>query len=79
MEEEEVGALVRALPLRKAPGPDHITNEHSKFGSSKLPSILTVLFNSILMSGHVPLSFRHGLMLHFNHVFASLEHNCQVI
>ena len=47
VEEDEVEAIVRSLPLRKAPGPDHITNEHLKFGSSKLSSILTVLFNAI--------------------------------
>ena len=63
VEEDEVEAIVRSLPLRKAPGPDHITNEHLKFGSSKLSSILTVLFNAILTSGHVPLSFRHGLII----------------
>ena len=36
VEEEEVEAIVRSLPLRRAPGPDHITNEQLKFGSSNL-------------------------------------------
>ena len=63
VEEEEVEAIVRSIPLRKAPGHDHITNEHLKFGSSKLSSILIALFNAVLVSGHVPLSFRRGLII----------------
>ena len=34
--EEEVAAVIYSLPLKKAVGPDQLTNEHLKFGSSLL-------------------------------------------
>ena len=56
-------AIIHSLPLRKAAGPDHITNEHLKFGGSELPTVFSALFNAILLSGHIPVSFRHGLII----------------
>ena len=44
-------------------GPDQLTNEYLKFGSSLLPVILSTLFNAILLSGHIPAPFKHGLYL----------------
>ena len=52
--EEEVRLIIHSLPLKKAAGPDHITNEHLKFGGSVLPAILSSLFNAIVISGHIP-------------------------
>ena len=60
---DEVEAVIRSLPLKKAAGPDHITNEHLKFGGSMLPAVLTSLFNAILLSGYIPAVFRHGLIV----------------
>ena len=37
--QEEVVVFIHSLPLRKAAGPDHITNEHLKFRSSGLPTM----------------------------------------
>ena len=34
-----------------------------KFGGSGLRRVLCALFNSILLSGHIPASFRHGLII----------------
>ena len=61
--EEEVVAIIHSLPLWKAAGPDHITNEHLKFGGSGLPMVLSALFNATFLSGHIPASFRHGLII----------------
>ena len=35
--EEEVESVIHSLPLKKAAGPDRLTNEHLKFGSPLLP------------------------------------------
>ena len=57
--EEKVVAIIHSLPLKKAPGPDHVTNEHLKFGGSVF---LTALFNAVFLSGHIPAPFRHSLI-----------------
>ena len=61
--EEEVRSIIHSLPLKKAAGPDRITNEHLKFGGSVLPAILSSLFNAILISGHIPAPFKLGLII----------------
>ena len=61
--EEEVRSIIHSLPLKKAAGPDHVTNEHLKFGGSILPPILSSLFNAILISGHIPTPFKLGLII----------------
>ena len=61
--EEEVSSIIHSLPLKKAAGPDRITNEHLKFGGSVLPAILSSLFNAILISGHIPAPFKLGLII----------------
>ena len=46
MVSEEVVAIIHSLPLQKAAGPDHITDEHLKFGGSRLPTVLSALHSS---------------------------------
>ena len=55
-----MAAVIHSLPLKKAVGPDKLSNEHLKFGGTALPAILTRLFNAILLSCHIPDTFRHG-------------------
>ena len=52
---EEVTAIIHSLPLRKSAGPDRLSNKHLKFGSSVLPAVLAVIFNTILL---FPIFFR---------------------
>ena len=40
-----------------------MTNEHLKFEGSVLPTILSALFNAVLLSGHIAAPFRHGLII----------------
>ena len=55
--EEEVRSIIHSLPLTMAAVPDHLTNEHLKFGGSMLSAILTSPFNANLISGlFLPLS-----------------------
>ena len=61
--EEEVASVISSLPSEKAAGHDHLTNEHLQFSPPAIASILTNIFNSILLSGHVPTSFQHGLIV----------------
>ena len=61
--EEEICANIHSLPSKKAAGPDKITNEHLTFAGSLLSAILTHLFNAILLSGYVPICFRHGYII----------------
>ena len=59
----EIEDVISSLPLRKAAGYDHLTNEHLRFAAPPVNDILTITFNSILLSGHIPTSFRHGLIV----------------
>ena len=61
--EEEIACIIASLPPGKAAGHDHVCNEHLKFAPPVIASILTTIFNSILLSGHVPTSFQHGLIV----------------
>ena len=61
--EEEVSAIIKLLPPKKATGPDNLANEHLLYGGAVLPNLLTFIFNSIFQSGHIPESFRHGLII----------------
>ena len=61
--EEEVEPVINSLPLKKAAGLDHLTNEHLKFGGTNLPIALTPIFNTILISGHIPAAFKHGFII----------------
>ena len=61
--EEEVEAAIKTLTLQKAAGPDDIDPEHLVFGGSLLCKHLTVLFNAIVSSGHIPSTFQQGLII----------------
>ncbi|XP_046960645.1 uncharacterized protein LOC124530505 [Vanessa cardui] len=52
--EEEVAKGIKALKSDKSPGPDRITNEVIKAGSTCLVTPLTRLFNMILTSTNSP-------------------------
>ena len=60
---EEVEATIASLSSGKAAGHDSVMNEHIKFGGSSLPPIITLLFNAILLSGYIPVCFRHGVII----------------
>lgn len=60
--EEEVADTVASLKLNKAAGPDHIDPEHLRYGGSVLCAILTLIFNAIILSGHIPSAFCNGLV-----------------
>ena len=57
---EEIACIISSLLSGKAAGHDHLCNKHLKFAPPVTASILTTIFNSILLSGHVPTSFEHG-------------------
>ena len=50
--------MVESLPNGRAPGFDGICYEHIKFGSETLLSKLELLFNAIIVSQHIPASFK---------------------
>ncbi|GBP91231.1 Probable RNA-directed DNA polymerase from transposon BS [Eumeta japonica] len=52
--ETEVINSIRKLKLEKSPGADNVTNEALKFAHQILPTPLTELFNSILISSETP-------------------------
>ena len=60
---EEIACIISSLLSGKAAGHDHLCNKHLKFAPPVTASILTTIFNSILLSGHVPTSFEHGLIV----------------
>ena len=60
---EEIKSIIQRLPVKKAAGPDKLTNEHLKFSGPLLLDILATLFNAILTSGHIPPIFKHGLII----------------
>ena len=60
---EEVEATIASLSSGKAAGHDSVMNEHIKFGGPSLPPIITLLFNAILLSGYIPVCFRHGVII----------------
>ena len=41
---DEVAAIIHALPRRKAAGPDRLANEHLRFSSSVLSTLLSTIF-----------------------------------
>ena len=56
--------ILNSLKRNKAAGPDELDLEHLHFGGQQLVKVLTLLFNSsMVLAGHIPLSFRHGLVI----------------
>ena len=46
-----------SLKRNKAAGPDELDPEHLRFGGEQLMKVLTLLFNSMVLAGHIPPSF----------------------
>ena len=61
--EEEVDEVVKSLKVNKAAGPDDIDPEHLRFGGWHLVSLLTLLFNAMMLACHIPSVFRQGLVI----------------
>ena len=61
--EEEVAEVLNSLKRNKAAGPDELDLEHLRFGGEQLVKVLTLLFNSVVLAGHILSSFRHGLVI----------------
>ncbi|CAI8052195.1 LINE-1 retrotransposable element ORF2 protein, partial [Geodia barretti] len=59
----EVGTLISSLPKGKAAGPDYLSNEHLIFSHPIIANTLEILFNAILISGHIPSIFHQGLIV----------------
>ena len=54
----------QTLKLNKAARPDNIDPEHrSTLRRREIVQVLTLLFNALLKSSHVPSAFRHGLVI----------------
>ena len=60
---EEVETIISSLPKGKAAGPDYLSNEHQIFSHPLIANILEILFNSILISGHIPSIFHQGYII----------------
>ena len=60
---DEIESVIFSLPRGKAAGPDNLSNEHLIFSHPLTANILKVIFNSILLSGHIPTSFQLGLIV----------------
>ena len=61
---EEVDTLISSLPKGKAAGPDYLSNEHLIFSHPLIANIIEILFNSILISGHIPsIIFHQGIIV----------------
>ena len=61
--EEVVKEAVLSLKLKKTAGPDGIESEHLQFGKETLILLLTLIFNAIMLSGHIPQSLCRGLVI----------------
>jgi hypothetical protein len=59
----EVTETVKHLNVRKAPGPDLITNEHIKYANVILSKHLTQLFNMITWTCYSPEMLRTGIII----------------
>ena len=55
--------VVLSLTLNKVAGPDNINPEHLRYGRNLLINTLTLIFNAIIASGHIPAAFRCGLVI----------------
>ena len=58
---QEVSQAVLASPLRKAPGPDLIKNEHLRQAMVLMPC-LTALFNEVPKTSRIPKEWRQSLL-----------------
>ena len=60
---EEVTTCIGKLKLGKTPGADSITTEHVKYAGFSLVRLLTFVFNHIVATEYVPVSFRRGIQI----------------
>ena len=60
---EEVYRAIHSLQLGTASGPDQIQSEHLCYGSTPLIHHLSIVFNLIVNTEHVPWSFQQGLII----------------
>ena len=60
---EEVYKAIHSLQLGTASGPYQIQPEHLHYGGSPLAYHLFILFNLIVNTEYIPLSFRRGLII----------------
>ena len=60
---EEVKEAVLSLKLNKAAGQDNLDPEHLVYGGQSLIAYLTVLYNAIMATCHIPFPFLHGLVI----------------
>ena len=60
---EEVYRAIHSLQLETASGPDQIQPEHLCYGSTLLIHHLSILFNLIVNTEHIPWSFQQGLII----------------
>ena len=51
---KELQELIIALPVGKACGYDHISNEHFKYANEKLHILMSLLYSSLLIHGFLP-------------------------
>lgn len=64
--QQEVSTAIKSLKYNKSPGNDGVTTEALKLGKLSLRPHLTNLFNTMLRTGKVPLTFCHSniILLH---------------
>ena len=53
----QVLRVLGKLPLRKAPGPDRISNEELRAGAEEIAGILCVFFDIVMMLGVIPVAW----------------------
>ena len=51
---KELQELINAMPVGKACGYDHISNEHFKYANEKLHILMSLLYSSQLIHGFLP-------------------------
>ena len=61
--QSEVIKACRTLKNKKAPGFDHIMNEHLKYGGRALWTTFCQLFNAMLNTGHIPSAMQKGVII----------------
>ena len=60
---DEVAEVIQTLKLNKAAGPDDVDPKHLRFGGHELVKVLTLLFNAMTLSSHIPPAFQYGLVI----------------
>jgi hypothetical protein len=60
---DEVQDVIRSLKISKAPAPNGIPNRVLNHLPKRTVSLLTQIFNSILLTHHFPTMWKHALMI----------------